>query len=377
MIDTRPAENANYVTAALTLSVLITRISLSIWRRERIDTSIILVVASIVVVVGRTVATIYYLRFGNAADAIKHAHYYKMSESDNVKAGGILILVARVLMTTILWLQDCLLLLLYSRIIYGVKWAALVVKTTWVTAAVTYVAVILVTFLECRPIYLYWQITPYPGHCLQAYAQLLTQTVSNIILDIMLIGVAWPLVGLKKRTVAEHITLYTLFALGTFAIVVSIIRIVTVQYSGSSQVTRSLWASVQMVVATFLANAPSIYGSIRRLRSKGLEPTTTNNSAPAAPRSRGLDAAGNSRGVRGAWSRLLIYDTDSIALTSSSPAHHHHFRPLPPATAFYDPQTAPAPYSHQASLEEGMGPCGGSIELDPMNIPPAVQSCVF
>ncbi|KAI1163855.1 hypothetical protein F5B18DRAFT_671681 [Nemania serpens] len=367
MIDTRPAENANYATAALTLTILITRISLSIWRRERIDTSMILVVASIVVVVARTVTTIYYLRYGNAADAIKHAHYYKMNDSDNVKAGGILILMARVLMTTILWLQDCLLLLLYYRIIYGVKWAALVVKTTWATAAVTYIAVVLVTFLECRPIYLYWQITPYPGHCLQAYAQLLTQTVSNIILDIMLIGVAWPIVGLKKRTIAEHITLYTLFALGTFAIVVSIIRIVTVQYSGSSQVTRSLWASVQMVVSTFLANAPSIYGSIRCLREKRLR-ANSNTPAPSC----GLDAASNNRRVaRGAWSRLLIYDTDSIALTSNAPGHH--FRPLPPATTFYDAQTAPAPYCHHMSVEAGIRACNESIELDAMNIPPQTQ----
>ncbi|KAI1185976.1 hypothetical protein F5B17DRAFT_445238 [Nemania serpens] len=364
MIDTTPAEHANYVTTAVALMLLITRLSLSIWRRERIDASFVLVAASIVLVVARAVITIYYLRFGNAADAIKHASYYKVSDSDNVKDGGILILVARALVTTILWLQVCLLLLLYYRIIYGAKWAARAVKMTWATAAVTYVAVILVTFLECRPIYLYWQITPYPGHCLQAYAQLLTQTVSNIVLDILLIGVAWPIVGLKKRTVAEHITLYTLFALGAFAIVVSIIRILTVQSSGSSQVTRSLWASVQIAVSTFLANSPSIYGSIRCLRPRRPKPNSNNNynnnnsnssssnsSNNTPARSYALDTARNNRGARGAWSRFLTYDTDSIALMSSSPGYH--CLPLPPATTFYDPQTAPAPYSHYSSTEDG------------------------
>ncbi|KAI0871312.1 hypothetical protein GGS24DRAFT_67358 [Hypoxylon argillaceum] len=352
------AEQVNYATTALTLLILLTRLSLWPWRRERLDASFVLVVTSVLVVVARIVTNVYYLRFGNASDVIKHADYFNPDNLDGVRTGSILVLVARVLITAVLWLQVCILLLFYSRITYGINWVAAVVKATWATVAATFVAVVLVTFLECRPISLYWQVTPSPGYCLHAYAQLLTQAVSNVLLDIMLIVIAWPIVNLRKRTVAEHVTLYTLFALGTFCIVVSIIRVVSVHSSGSSQVTRSLWASVQMMVSTFVANAPNIYGSIRAMRMK----KSSAHSAPPVP-TYGL--GGTVRTNRGRRQRmdswLKMEHSEYVALTTNSQSY---IRPLPPATTFYDDQTAPAPYSHYRAVEEGLGGHGEGDKVD-------------
>ncbi|KAI1119818.1 hypothetical protein F5Y10DRAFT_283761 [Nemania abortiva] len=348
MTDSEQAEQVNYATTALTLLILLTRISLWPFRRERMDASFVLVVTSVLLVVARIVTNFFYLKFGNASDVIKHADYFNTANLDGVKTGSILVLVARVLITAVLWLQVCILLLFYSRITYGINWVAVVVKITWATVVVTFVAVVLITFLECRPISLYWQITPSPGYCLHAYAQLLTQAISNIILDIMLIVIAWPIVNLRKRTIAEHITLYTLFALGTFCIVISIIRVVSVHSSGSSQVIRSLWASVQMMVSTFVANAPNIYGSIRALRMK----RSTANSVPT--HAFGLNTTRNIRGRPGIDSWLKLEQNDYIALATNS---HSYIRPLPPATTFYDDQTAPSPYSHHSDVEEGLEAC--------------------
>ncbi|KAI3318829.1 hypothetical protein HD806DRAFT_548966 [Xylariaceae sp. AK1471] len=336
-----PAEQVNYATTALSLFTLITRIVLSLWRQERIDTSFFLVATSILVVIARIIVNTYYLAYGNASDAIKHAGYFDESNLQDIKTGSILVLAARVLMTTVLWLQIGILLLFYSRITFGINWVAMTVKITWAAVAGTFIAVILITFLECRPISLYWQISPDPGYCVHAYAQLLVQAISNISLDLLLIAIAWPIAGLRKRTIAEHVTLYTLFALGTFCITISIIRVVSVQESDSSQTTRSLWASVQMFVSTFVANAPSIYGSVRALRMK--KPAT--NSAPA-PTIR------NRRVPAGLDSWMKMDDDNYIALTPMSPPTYM-LRPLPPAATFYDPETAPAPYSHRTSRESG------------------------
>ncbi|KAI1750553.1 hypothetical protein F4782DRAFT_532455 [Xylaria castorea] len=339
------AEQVNYATTALTLLILLTRIALWVWRQERVDTSFILVVASVLIVVARIVANVFYLKYGNAADVIKHASYFDEGNLADIKTGSILVLVARALITTILWLQVAILLLFYTRITYGVGWVAWVVKITWATVAVTFIGNILLTFLECRPISLYWQITPDPGYCVQANAQLLSQTISNIVLDILLIVIAYPIVGLRKRTIAEHVTLYTLFALGTFCIIISIIRVVSVRDSGSSQVIRSLWASVQMLVSTFVANAPNIYGSGRALRRK----RSTATSAPAP--GYGLNTVRNNHARPGLDDTWMKMDDNDFYLTPNSQSY---IRPLPPATTFYDDQTAPAPYSHQQSLKEGV-----------------------
>ncbi|OTA58899.1 hypothetical protein K449DRAFT_314802, partial [Hypoxylon sp. EC38] len=179
-----------------------------------------------------------------------------------------LVLFARVLLTAALWLQICLLLLFYSRITSGITWADRLTKTAWITACLTFIAVVLATFLECRPISLYWQVDPDPGHCVRAYAQLLIQCIANIVIDILLLSIAYPLICLRKRSLSEYISLYTLFALGTFCIVITIIRVVLIFNEDSSQTTRSLWASVQMFVSCFVANAPTIYGSLRVVRRK-------------------------------------------------------------------------------------------------------------
>ncbi|KAF2971758.1 hypothetical protein GQX73_g1877 [Xylaria multiplex] len=348
MMSSGAAERVNYATTALTLFILMARIVLWLWRRERIDTSFTLAGVSIVVVVARIITNVYYLQYGNAADVIKHVDYFDENNLDTVRIGSILVLVARALVTVIIWLQVCILLIFYSRITYGVNWVAVVVKITWATVAVTFFTIIPLTFLECRPISLYWQITPDPGTCVQAYAQLLTQTISNIVLDIMLIVIAYPIVNLRKRTIAEHVTLWTLFVLGTFCIIISIIRLVTVHYSGSAQITRSLWASVQMLVSTFVANAPNIYGSIRAVRMK----KSTGNSTPA-PTGYGLSTIKNNRARPATDSWMKMDDYDYVAMT---PNRQSYIRPLPPATTFYDDETAPAPYSHQSPPEEEILP---------------------
>ncbi|OTA98165.1 hypothetical protein M426DRAFT_43116, partial [Hypoxylon sp. CI-4A] len=179
-----------------------------------------------------------------------------------------LVLVARVLLTSALWLQICVLLLFYSRITSGITWADRLTKTAWVAVCLTYIAIVPATFLECRPISLYWQISPDPGHCVRAYVQLLIQGVANIVIDLLLLSIAYPLICLRKRSLSEYISLYTLFALGTFCIVITVVRIVLVFDEDSSQTTRSLWASVQIFVSCFVANAPTIYGSLRVVRRK-------------------------------------------------------------------------------------------------------------
>ncbi|KAI0020009.1 hypothetical protein F4780DRAFT_395522 [Xylariomycetidae sp. FL0641] len=332
------ADDVGYTTAALSLFILASRVVISRWRREPLDLSFWLVVASIVVVTARIVTNYYYLQFGTATQLMEvdgPPPPLTDDERNRLRTGSILVLLARVLITISLWLSTSILLVFYSRITSGILWVAYTIKATWVMMALTFIAVILSTFLECRPVTLYWETRFDPGDCANAYDQLLTQGVSNIVLDMMLLVVACPLISLKKRRWVERISLYSLFVLGTFCIVVTIVRVSLVFQEDSSQITRSVWASIQMFVSTFVANAPTIYGSLRvARRQRPAQRSATFNAADDTLRTR------PSRLHTDSWIKI----DEEIALYPVTT--RTALAPLAPASTFYNEDTAPAPYSH-------------------------------
>lgn len=62
-----------------------------------------------------------------------------------------------------IWIQKSVVLLLYDQIFSGLPLAPLVIKIFWATLLTTYLAVQGVSFVDCRPIQLYWQVIPDPG----------------------------------------------------------------------------------------------------------------------------------------------------------------------------------------------------------------------
>ncbi|KAI0376939.1 hypothetical protein F5Y04DRAFT_194056 [Hypomontagnella monticulosa] len=341
--DSDQAQHVGYACAALSILILTSRVVISRWRREPFDLSFLLVVLSIVVIVGRIITNNFYLQFGTANDALHDSQFPEGKDSNSLKIGSILVLLARVLLTAALWLQICLLLQFYSRITSGIIWADRLTKGTWITVVLTFVAVVLATFLECRPIDLYWQVDPDPGYCVRAYAQLLIQGLSNIVIDLLLLFIAYPLICLRKRSLSEYISLYTLFALGTFCIVITVIRVVLIFNEDSSQTTRSVWASVQMFVSCFVANAPTIYGSLRVARRKKSGPRSSPGYANGESSSR------PSRPERESWIKM----DEEIALEQTAPQVRHN--PTPPLPARLsldsnDSDIAPASPTHPPYL---------------------------
>ncbi|KAI1391825.1 uncharacterized protein F4822DRAFT_106230 [Hypoxylon trugodes] len=323
--DSQEAQHVGYACAALSVVILLSRLIISRWRREPLDWSLFLVVLSMVVIIGRIITNNFYLKFGTANDVLHHAQSTDHSDTNRLKTGSILVLLARVLLTAALWLQICLLLLFYSRITAGITWADRLTKISWAAVVLTFIAIVLATFLECRPIDLYWQVDPDPGYCVRAYVQLLIQGVANIVIDLLLLSIAYPLICLRKRSVSEYVSLYSLFALGTFCIVITIIRLVLIFTENSSQTTRSLWASVQMFVSTFVANAPTIYGSLRVVRRKKC------SGQQSAPGHAGGELGRPSRPERDSWLKM----DEEIALTPTElEARGVLTAPLPPIASY-------------------------------------------
>lgn len=274
------AKHANYACAALSLIILLTRIAISLRRKRQIGLSFFLVILSIIVIIARILVVYFYLLYGTGSDALRDAGYFNEHNADTIKKGSILSLVARVLITASCWLQVCLLLLFYKGIMQGIQWVSRMINLTWAATAITFVAVVLVTLLECRPIRLYWQVEPDPGSCVKGYAQLLLQCTTNIVLDLLLLAISYPILICKGRDWKQHLRVGTLFVLGTFCIIVTSLRLASVYDTSSAQPTRSLWASVQMLTSTFVANAPTIYGDLKNARRKKSEAVARRKTLP-------------------------------------------------------------------------------------------------
>ncbi|KAK7964153.1 hypothetical protein PG996_008153 [Apiospora saccharicola] len=261
MINIIKAQILDYISSALCLAILITRIylehlSLKARRRRRrrnvnYKLSIYLISFSAIAVVSRTVVTHLYLQLGAASPPPQPI-------DNSYIVGKILVLVARVLFTLVLWLQISLMLTFYDLLVHDVKVVDWVLRVIWGLVVATLIGVVLATFLECQPFSWYWDGDHF---CQRGYIQLAMQTRCNILLDVVVLIVAFPLTRLSKHTWPQKLRVYALVGLGVLCIAISITRLVQT-FKDPGQYSRTIWASIQTLVAVFISNAPTIYGSI-------------------------------------------------------------------------------------------------------------------
>lgn len=269
-------EVANWTCTSFAIAILVARL-LSNWLRSEIsNASTYLVAISLGVLVARVVCNVYILKYNTVYDLeerkIRSSHGLVLTHA---QTGSKLTLAARILVTSFYWLQCSILLLLYRRLLNHIPWVRIAIYLCWTTIAATYAAVILTTCLECRPLSLNWKLSPHPSSCVQAYGQLLVQGISNIVIDLALLVIPTPIVRNGAKGFSKRVRLGVLFTLGIFCIAVTCIRCRLTFDNESSQFVRSFWASVQAVVAAFVANASAIYGSFtlmyRRKKSHSSE----------------------------------------------------------------------------------------------------------
>ena len=283
LISSEEAKVGSWVCAGVSLVTLLTRVVAARCHYGAFDLSTLVVGASIVFIVGRLVVEQYLLTDGTSNDALNSSSTYDNSKNlEDLKIGSILSLIARLLDTTIFWLQNCLLLLFYSRILeIRAKSTTRLIQVVWIVMPVTYIAVVLTTFLECQPFHLYWQIDPNPGICIKAYAQLLLQGLSNIMLDLLILAITHPLLAaVRQGSLSEQVRVGILCCLGLFCIVITLVRIEYVFAESSYQPVRSFFSSIQITASCLVANTPTIYGCVRMIRRRRFEQMIRRGSRP-------------------------------------------------------------------------------------------------
>ncbi|KAI5816211.1 hypothetical protein BZA77DRAFT_247311 [Pyronema omphalodes] len=151
-------------------------------------------------------------------------------------------------------------MVLPSRIMYaGVLWA--------MKASILYC-----TFVDCRPIHLYWQIWPDPGRCVRAKIQLIVMAALNIVTDLYLIAIPLPLVIRARLPLKRKLQLSFLFSLSFLIVIVTITRMAGLlrRENKLSQQSRSLWASIEIFIACIVANAPILNSFFQTVRQQNL-----------------------------------------------------------------------------------------------------------
>jgi hypothetical protein len=132
------------------------------------------------------------------------------------------------------------------------------------TLAVTFLAVIIADLAECHPFAHYWQVVPDPGgQCRQGYVHLLTLTICNVLTDVLLVVFPVPIVLKSRLSVGRKALLIGLLCLHIFSVIVAIYPVPAILREGGYQGTRTTWASVEILMATFAANALAIGSFVR------------------------------------------------------------------------------------------------------------------
>ncbi|KAJ5696917.1 hypothetical protein N7536_007329 [Penicillium majusculum] len=217
----------------------------------------------------------------NMSTKFRQTHDFTSEEIRRREIASKFVLANRVFYNSYLWLQKAVLLDTYRRLLTHLPWEKVTMISYIGIFAATYLVVQIVTFTECDPFNHYWIVLPDPGTCSQAQLQLivLVSGVLNVITDIMLIALPIPILVMVKRSAIEKIQLAILFAVGLFIVAVTIARLPQNAKNSTAQVNRTTWASVELLAAAIVANAPVLYGLLKgqRQRSKNAasEPGST------------------------------------------------------------------------------------------------------
>ncbi|KAK4204599.1 hypothetical protein QBC40DRAFT_216863 [Triangularia verruculosa] len=175
--------------------------------------------------------------------------------------GSGLVLISRIIYAVVLWLLKLVTLEFFDRLVgqSGRNRYTMLLRSMRIALVVTFVAVVVSDLAECQPFPKYWQVTPDPGpQCRQGYANLLTVSVCNALTDLLLVVFPVPIVIQSRLPVGHKSLLVALFCLHIFTVVVAVYRVPQIINEQGYQATRTTWASAEILMATFAANALTI-----------------------------------------------------------------------------------------------------------------------
>ncbi|KAB5559593.1 hypothetical protein GE09DRAFT_61200 [Coniochaeta sp. 2T2.1] len=192
-------------------------------------------------------------------------------ELRNRVIGSRIVLLARIFDAATLWTLKAATLEFFRRLkgITREKNSARAMMIMRGILVATFIIVVISTLAECQPFSHYWQVSPDPGgKCRQGYANLLTMAACNILTDVLLVLYPIPIIILSRIPWRRKAFLISLFCLGLVTVIISIYRLPQIINENGYQSTRSMWASIEILVATLAANILALASFVRDLGVK-------------------------------------------------------------------------------------------------------------
>ncbi|RYP43550.1 hypothetical protein DL768_009869 [Monosporascus sp. mg162] len=118
-------------------------------------------------------------------------------------------------------------------------------------------------FLGCDPLSEYWQVDLHLDAC-KHDPWLITSESGNILTDTVLLLVPFPVIAKANIPHPKRIRVIAIFGLGFFLVGVNILRLNHGLHPNDSYYSgRSIWCSIEIIVAMIVANSPAIYILLR------------------------------------------------------------------------------------------------------------------
>ncbi|KAL4992843.1 hypothetical protein BDW68DRAFT_172868 [Aspergillus falconensis] len=267
------------VFGSLSILLMAIRLFMRKYRSQDFILSDYLTMVCIVFVLARSALTTVVLLWGNN-NMTRPALNITEMEIYHRTIGSKLTLANRAVYNTYLWIQKSNVLLLCERVLTGLPEPEMIVKVYWFVLLGSLAAVMGTTFGECRPAQLYWQVVPDPGDCVKANVQLVTLVALNITTDAMLILLPMPWLLRVRKSWLKRLQYVLLFSVGLLLIAIAIVRL-PIYSSGTAQVNRNTWGSVEEFFAAVAANVPTLF-TLRKDPNKRKHEEELSHSGPSA-----------------------------------------------------------------------------------------------
>ncbi|KAK3348407.1 hypothetical protein B0H65DRAFT_174866 [Neurospora tetraspora] len=185
---------------------------------------------------------------------------------DRRVVGSKLVLATRFFYFTTLWTLKTITLLFFNRLVgtAGKSSYNLTLRFLQTTIGLTFLACFISNLSECFPVTHYWQVSPDPGgQCRQSYAHLLVVAACSVLTDLLLVVFPIPILIQSRIKLKRKVLLVSLFCLGLCTVCITLYRVPNILAEKGYQGTRTMWASVEILVATFVNNAIALGTFVR------------------------------------------------------------------------------------------------------------------
>ncbi|KAL8695292.1 MAG: hypothetical protein Q9218_000191 [Villophora microphyllina] len=263
--DDHPTLLVSWWCTGFGLAIILVRICGRYIRTERLFREDKIMALSMIPLLGRMALVHVILIWGTNNTTINGLTPQDISHRE---IGSRLVLVSRIMYAAFLWIAKFTISEFLKRLTSQVWRRQYEIGLQFIRwfLAVTFVAVVIATLVECQPFSHYWQVLPNPGaKCRQGYAQLITMGTSDVITDLLLVAFPIPIVLKSHMAVKRKVSLVLLFSLSLILIAITTYRVIEVIHRHSDQQFRSLVASLEILAAAAVSNA-LVLGSFVRDR---------------------------------------------------------------------------------------------------------------